>query len=174
MANECTRCGQKIGGFMGVSEASETAVSHWKEQGLNFVTPICVSCLRSMGNEPEEQKKEEERLAELTLHASISLATFNPYPQKDYENLGVVSAHIALGTGILTTLFSNATDIMGKQSQTYNKKMREAEEACTFMLKKNALAIGATEVIGLHTTYTELTMGHGQLLVCMSGTAIKR
>jgi uncharacterized protein YbjQ (UPF0145 family) len=52
--------------------------------------------------------------------------------------------------------------------------MVEAENACTTILRKNAHTVGADAVIGIHTTYTELTSGHGMLLVCMSGTGVKR
>jgi uncharacterized protein YbjQ (UPF0145 family) len=52
--------------------------------------------------------------------------------------------------------------------------MIEAETACLTKLKINAAEMEANAVIGVQTTYTELTLAHGILLVCMSGTAIRK
>ena len=40
-------------------------------------------------------------------------------------------------------------------------------------IQKNASKINADAIVGVHVSYTELTAGHGMVMVCMSGTAIK-
>jgi len=109
---------------------------------------------------------------------TVQLFTFNPYGNGletgAYENLGLVSAYMALGTGPASKFLSSLTDFFGSESKAYNEKMTEATDACIWSLKTNAYKMGADAVIGVHTTFTELTAAHGQILVCMIGTAVKK
>ena len=99
--------------------------------------------------------------------------TINPYEKDDYKPIDIVSGHIALGTGLISSILSSVTDFFGAKSKGYGQKMKEAEDACLIMIKQNAHALNADAIVGMSTTFTELTSGHGQLLVFMSGTAIK-
>jgi uncharacterized protein YbjQ (UPF0145 family) len=108
----------------------------------------------------------------------IPLFTFNPFGNGietgAYKNLGLVSAYMALGVGPLTKVFSGWSNDFGVESKAYNEKMTAATDACILKMKTAAHEMGADTVIGVHTTFTELTAGHGQILVCMIGTAVKK
>lgn len=104
----------------------------------------------------------------------IPILTVSFASADSYEYLGFISAHVALGTGPFSQIFSWFSDLFGRKSETYNVKIKAAEKACLQEMRNNASAVGAEMVVGLTTTYTELTRGSGQLLVCMTGTAVKK
>ena len=109
---------------------------------------------------------------------NVQLFTFNPFGNGletgAYENLGVVSAYMGLGVGPLTAIFSAWSNDFGVESKKYNEKMATATDACMLKIKNIAHELGADAVVGMQTTFTELTAGHGQILVCMIGTAVKK
>lgn len=104
----------------------------------------------------------------------IPVLTIGYISDEAYEYVGFVSAHTALGTGPFSQIFSWFSDLFGRKSETYNVKIKAAEKACLFEVKNNASTLGADVIVGLTTTYTELTRGSGQILVCMTGTAMKK
>ena len=104
----------------------------------------------------------------------IPILTVSFASADSYEYIGFISAHVALGTGPFSQIFSWFSDLFGRKSETYNVKVKTAEKACLQEIKNNASVVGAEMVIGVTTTYTELTRGSGQLLVCMTGTAVKK
>lgn len=104
----------------------------------------------------------------------IPILTVSVIPDDSYEYIGFISAHVALGTGPFSQIFSWFSDLFGRKSETYNLKVKAAEKACLLEMRNNSSNVGADMVIGLTTTYTELTRGSGQILVCMTGTAVKK
>lgn len=175
MAEVCSVCGKKLGGLIGLPATPPETLQWGKERGIIVQEPICTRCFYRQVDPAEsvsEENAETKRLRELTQRIPVS--TINLYEKSEYSFVGPVSAHVALGTGPISQLLSSVTDFFGEQSETYNKKMEEAEAACLLKLKQKANAMGANAIVGLQTTYTELTHGHGMLLVSMIGTAIKK
>lgn len=105
---------------------------------------------------------------------NIPVLTVSCISDESYEYIGFVSAHVALGTGPFSQIFSWFSDLFGRKSETYNVKVKAAEKACLLEIRNNASSLGAHMIVGLTTTYTELTRGSGQILVCMTGTAVKK
>jgi uncharacterized protein YbjQ (UPF0145 family) len=145
--------------------------------------PLCVSCFSHYLAQAEarygdgfvyEEDPSPEFLRQLqTQIDKIAVFTFNPYNEEGaYRNLGLVSGYATLGTGFLTSVVSSINDFLGEDSQIYNDKMKQAEAICQGKLKSRAHALGATAVIGLSVTFTELTVGHGMLMIGMIGTAV--
>ena len=146
--------------------------------GVGFKAGVsaCPSCSCDLISEEDYKPAIEKRLQ--SANRAVQLFTFNPYGNGletgAYENLGLVSAYMALGTGPISQLLSSWTDFFGEESKTYNEKMTSATDACIFRIKKMAHEMEADSVIGVQTTFTELTAAHGQILVCMIGTAVKK
>lgn len=174
----CEICSRKIGGF-GATPANPTVLASQKEKWPDIPENICDSCLVALlkkkkieeGDsapiEPIYYEDVESKIAHIT-------TTTLPVIPEGYTQIGIVTSHVALGTGPISKNVSAVTDFFGKQSETYSKKMIEAECACHIKLKRNALEMGADGVVNVNITYTELTEGHGMLLVCMVGTAVKK
>lgn len=179
----CAVCGKQLGGFMGAEapNSEQLAICSWA--GIELPAPICVKCClpyvllalesKKRDKEHEEKRKEKEIQERLEFVRRIEVLTVDVVPFA-YDSLGFVSAHTALGTGPLTAIASKVTDMFGKQSSAYHQKIQEAESACLQRLRENAGELGADAVIGVRATYTELTGGHSQLLVCLVGTAVKK
>jgi uncharacterized protein YbjQ (UPF0145 family) len=145
--------------------------------------PLCVSCFSHYLAQAEarygtdfvyEEDPPPEFLKELKLQIDrLEVFTFNPFNEEGaYKNLGLVSGYATIGTGFLTNLVSSVDDFLGGDSAIYNEKMKEAEALCLNKLKAEAHAKGATAVISLTVSFTELTSGHGMLLIGMNGTAV--
>lgn len=182
MAEVCAVCGETFGFMTGLASGKSIA-EELRATGVDVPTPICQYCA--------SQYKLHGAAAKDTIQATmrpsgsvkkeipvsvqqIPVSTINIYEGGGFTFVGPVSAHVALGTGPISQLLSSVTDFFGEQSESYNKKMEEAESACLLKLKQKTDGMGADAVIGLQTTYTELTHGHGMLLVSMIGTAIKK
>lgn len=172
MAKNCTLCGKAIGGILGLAEANPEDIKQLKDAGVDIQEPICYACSVPYSSKLKSITAEREESVQENLKDMV-VCTVSPYPHTEYKILGIASAYIALGTGPINQLLSSISDFFGEQSESYNAKMQEAEAACLQKLKRRAAEMGANAVIGLNTTYSELTHGHGMLLVCMNGTAIK-
>lgn len=173
MAKSCSQCGKSIGGILGLVEAKQEDMQQLKNAGVAVQEPICYACSVQYMGKLKALAEERETTVQENIK-NLLVCTITPYPHTEYEILGVASAYIALGTGPINQLLSSISDFFGEESESYNAKMIEAETACLQKLKRKAAEMGANAVIGMNTTYTELTRGHGMLLVCMNGTAIKR
>lgn len=171
MAN-CAKCGEKVGGFTGLTTPFSGDVEKCEQMGIEVPKPICAGCFSTFSKQAEKElavRQETER-AQIE---KLPISTTDFLANSQYASIGIVSSHIAIGTGAVSEILSAWTDFFGQQSETYNKKMQEAEQACLIKLKQAAISRGADAVLGVQTTYTELTSGHGMLLVCMTGTAVK-
>ena len=174
MPDTCAVCGKKLGGLLGLVAADEAVIQDLRAHGYEVPSPVCYACSLPYVDKAAQDKVDREDHGKHVAVPDIPVFTFNPFTQSSaYENTGLVTAHVVLGTGPFTAVVSGLTDFFGEQSEAYDKKMRQATQACLDKLKINAAAIGAESVIGVQITYTELTAGHGMIMVCMSGTGIK-
>ncbi|MDR2442117.1 MAG: heavy metal-binding domain-containing protein [Deltaproteobacteria bacterium] len=178
----CIRCGTDLGALTGASEESITKIEQLRQWEIEVPSPLCASCFGQILDQAQNRYGQEflypqappqkiiEEMRKKSL--AIELFTFNPYDKGAYKNLGFVSAHVVLGTGPLTTLATAVTDLMGRQSDLYVEKIKEAEAACLYKLKTIAHKRLATAVIGLNVSYQELTSNHGMIMISMTGTAV--
>ena len=177
MSERCSKCNNKIGGMMGISLPDEQQYALVKEMGIVVPDTICHVCFNpykaEARGEAEKGLKALEGEPEKILSA-IPVITFPPPADWDYDILGVVTAQATIATGPLITIVSTFTDFFNKESGMYNKKVQRGEEACFPRLRMNALLLEGNAVVGTSVSYAELTSGHGQILVCATGTAIMR
>lgn len=171
MLYECRVCGTSIS-----YENCEEALKRAEAMSLTLPTSMCRKCaskyldyrknsaLENQAPFITPPKKDARKLI---------VSTIVPDDVTKYKVLGVATAHVALGTGPISQLFSSVTDFFGSESNAYNQKIQEAETACMQKLRQRAIEMKANAVVGLAISYTELTRGHGMLMVNMSGTAIK-
>jgi uncharacterized protein YbjQ (UPF0145 family) len=166
----------------GSLEESLTKVEQLRKWDLDVPSPICATCFGELSSEAHrrygpdfsylEDPPEDLQASIESRINSIQVFTFNPYNEGAYKNLGLASGYVTLGTGPISSLALAASDFLGQDSQSYNNKMLEAQKACLRKLKENAHQKGATAVIGLLVSVSELTHGHGAILFSMLGTAV--
>jgi uncharacterized protein YbjQ (UPF0145 family) len=184
MSKFCVDCGRDLGGLTGAAEESLTRIETLRQWEVDVPSPICAACFgrileraqSEMGDRllfphpPSPQFLETARIKS----RAIELYTYNPYPPGACRNLGVVTAHAVIGTGPLATLASALSDVLGQVSQVYADKLSQAEYVCLDKIRGRASRLGADAIVGLKTSWQELTSGHGMLLVAMIGTAVAR
>lgn len=90
----------------------------------------------------------------------------------DYEIISMVTGQSTTGTGVISEFTSSFTDLFGKQSGRYNRKLKGGEDICFAQLRKQALDLGGNAVIATDIDYSEIGGEKGMLMVCMGGTAI--
>jgi uncharacterized protein YbjQ (UPF0145 family) len=183
MSKFCVKCGVNISPLTGAMEQNPAKLEQLRKWNVYVPEPLCVSCFSQYLAQAEarygdgfvyEEDPSPEFLKEVQLQIDkIGVFTFNPFNEEGaYKNLGLVSGYATIGTGILTDMVSTINDFLGEDSHVYNDKMKQAEALCLQKLKARAHALGATAVIAISVSFTELTSGHGMLMIGMIGTAV--
>ena len=129
---------------------------------MDIPDPVCSSCFTSLYEKAVEMQGREYKRAS----SAVSVTTLQSIEGREYAHIGIVSAHVA-------EIFSNAIGLVFVHPEPYSEKMREVESTCLEKLQERAHIMGADAVLGTQTAYTDLSAGHGMLLVCMTGTAVK-
>ncbi len=97
-----------------------------------------------------------------------------PNPGKwEYEVLGLVTAQSVTGTGLFSEVNMTISDALGKESESMNKKIAEAEIVCINRLRDKTAEMGGNAIVALNIDYSEIGSLRGMLMVCCTGTAIK-
>ena len=87
------------------------------------------------------------------------------------EYLGFCSGECVLGTGFLSNLEADISDILGIGSTFYKEKLAKAKGFAAQNLEQQALSRGANAVIGVDLDYTMFSSN--MIGVMMNGTAVK-
>lgn len=99
-------------------------------------------------------------------------STLDGYAVDEY--LGPVSAHLVIGTGVLTDFFSGFSDFLGARSASYRNKIREIEGEALALLEIEAQQKRANAVIGLRVDHDEISgAGKSMMMVTAMGTAVR-
>lgn len=175
MPEQCSVCKSKFGGVFGQKPAPQQAAELVKKYTPEAPDNLCVTCCRNyLYTALETAKKSigESHIERPELGRNIQISTLHP-DKPGYENLGLVTTQIAMGTGPISTVLSSITDLFGAESKAYKEKFTLALEMCMSDIRTRAARLGASAIYGAHITYTELTSGHGMLLICLTGTAVR-
>ncbi|MBW8687923.1 heavy metal-binding domain-containing protein [Chitinophaga rhizophila] len=103
----------------------------------------------------------------------IPLATTHSPYNWQYQVLGFATGQSTIGTGLFSELAASWTDMLGMQSESYNRKIAAGEAHCATQLRGKAIQMGGNAIIGLDIDYAELGGDKGMIMVCMSGTVVK-
>lgn len=95
--------------------------------------------------------------------------SFDGYSIDKY--IGVFSGECALGTGFLSSLGSDISDIFGTNSKSYSNKLKQAKEYALEQLRDQTIAAGGNAIIGLSINYTMFS--RDIIGVIANGTAVK-
>ncbi len=87
---------------------------------------------------------------------------------KEYR--GIVSGEAVLGVNMFRDLFANIRDIVGGRAGAYEKELRNARDAALDDMVAEAVAMGATAVVGVDLDYE--VIGKSMLMVSANGTAV--
>lgn len=100
------------------------------------------------------------------------LTTHSPF-RWEYTSLGVVSAQMVTGTGVVSEFLSDFTDFFGAKSNSFTQKLIDSERCVLNQLKSRAIILGGNAVIATDIDYGEVGGSKGMLMICAAGTAVK-
>lgn len=93
---------------------------------------------------------------------------------KVVKTIDVVSSECVYGMHLFKDLFTAITDVFGGRSKTVQKVLRDARQTCLNELRREADLLGANAVIAVDLDYSELSGGHGTMLMLVAtGTAVQ-
>lgn len=149
----------------GLSDDAKTEISEWAEAKILVLTEV-------------EEKSKKEKLLEQTIareyeerSANFIMTTTNLIEGKRIEKyIGIVSGEAALGTGVFSELCASTADFFGVGSEAFADKLSEVKAEAISRLKRNALLIGATGVVGVDINL--LITNANMIIACANGTAV--
>lgn len=178
MKNFCPNCNSEIKESIiaSVTLSSNRITEFINEFTDNQSSRFCTKCYRPILERAVDSfyeiKKESNEVVDSTLK-SIPIITIHSPKDWDYDVLEMITSQSVTGTGLFSEIASDWTDFFGKESNSYNKKLKEGEERCKNQLRIEAFRIGANAIIAADIDYSEAGGSKGMLMVCISGTAIK-
>ena len=182
MSKFCVECGIGLGPLTGALEEGAANIDKLRDWEVNVPSPLCAACFGRILDGAKDRlgaafawpdEPPEEFLAKVReRRRQVEITTGDPLVPGGLVNLGLVTGHAVVGTGPLADLASALTDVMVRSSKVYADKLDEAEAICLLEIRAKAVRLGATMVANLTTGWSELTAGHGMLLVAMAGTAL--
>lgn len=174
MADKCPDCGLSVGGvFAAQPKASAEQIEFCKKNGITYEDNICQSCMNLRISLFKEEGLKEKIFATNALDVADKKMLITPASiPNNMRDFGLITGYCIIGTGPISTIASSLTDLFGKTSNAYLKKIRQAEDFALKMLRAEALKKGADAIYNCRVSLSEATSGHGMLIVSASGSAV--
>ncbi len=87
------------------------------------------------------------------------------------QYIGIISAEVVLGTGVLSELDAGIADFFGGRASEFQNKLALAKEASMNELRRKAHKAGGNAVLGVDLDYSVIK--NNMLMVVANGTAVK-
>lgn len=176
--NSCPNCHAQIKaeGFRSNNFLTEERVRFINEFSDEKQEAYCEKCERvtfeaSSRNLQQEYRNTKDYISQ-HIHLIPVISIHTPY-NWEYEVLGLVTGQTTTGTGVVAEFKSGFTDLFGKQSGAYNKKLAQGEQMALNQLRAKTIGQGGNAVIAIDLDYAEVGASKGMLMVCATGTAVK-
>jgi uncharacterized protein YbjQ (UPF0145 family) len=90
------------------------------------------------------------------------------------ERLGIISSESALGMNMFRDIFTNVRDLVGGQSVSTQKILKDLKSTAFQDIKEQAYKLGADAVVAIDLDYSEFSgSGRSMLFLVATGTAVK-
>lgn len=162
---KCLKCGQELSADMFSSGmcfncgfSVETTANDYKEKELARQQEIL--------NAKEAAKQAE--LLKYTNHLLTTGFSFETFDITKY--VGLVSGESVIGTGLLSTLESDISDILGIESFTYSDKIKKAKSSALNDMIRESVAKGGNAIIGV--SYEIIVLSRDIIGVSVNGTSV--
>jgi len=123
------------------------------------------------GLKSSEEEAASAREAQIRREAaSMPVVTLHHFPGRKIEKVvGVVTAEVVLGTGLITEMSTAFADLLGTRGTEFEAKWREAKEAALDELRRNAREMGCNAVLGVDM---ELATVRDIPMIIVTGTGV--
>jgi uncharacterized protein YbjQ (UPF0145 family) len=180
MSRKCANCGSGIGGIFG-SQLIEPAVIKEYKQLIECPDELCTKCDGGFPASYEEAKRKRalaksgdfnDLLADVQQQVlAIPVVSVETLPASArYRLVGLVTHHSTLGTGLISELSSELSNILGGEAHVLNSKMATSLDLVKRSLQASAFRLGANAVIGVAFQFTTNT--RDATTVAAQGTAV--
>ncbi len=169
---KCEKCGEKVKGLFDVTDFDEYGV----EVGRSY----CEKCygiwkeeemVRIENKAEKDRSMEEKRVVMKKSLEEMIIVTTDKMENKHIEKyFGFISAEVVLGTGIISESLAGISDIFGKESKAFDKKINTSKNIILQKLKVRCAELGGNAVIG--AKYDLETIGKNMIMAVLSGTAV--
>lgn len=168
---KCDNCGKEISIWQ-----TGYSINSWK---------VCGECHNNHYDEikakAEKKTKESESYEESEPEIDwrelekITLTTeTNTKDLEIKERLGVISSESALGMNMFRDIFTNVRDLVGGQSVSTQKILKDLKSTAFQDIKEQAYKLGADAVIAIDLDYSQFSgSGRSMLFLVVTGTAVK-
>ena len=129
------------------------------------IMPILNNMLKESVFEEEKSREYHEREQNFQMTTSYNFEGYNIL-----KYLNVVTAETVLGTGFLSELSSQISDVLGTNSGLFEEKIANAKDASVKKLIEKSLNINANGLIGI--CFSMMTLSNNIIVVSVSGTAV--
>jgi uncharacterized protein YbjQ (UPF0145 family) len=120
----------------------------------------CIDCY------PKVKSKLDEDISKIIITTTDTVEEY-----RIVKYLGVDSAEVVIGTGILIKLVSELIDFIGEGSSVSENKLQEAKTLVFNKLKKKAVDAGCNAILGADLDYT--VFSSNRVGVAASGTLVE-
>ena len=170
---KCDNCGEEI--------------SIWQTgYSINSLT-VCGDCHKNHFEEikakTEKETKKTQRNEESNsepeidwreLEKIILTTETNTKDLEIEERLGVISSESALGMNMFRDIFTNVRDLVGGQSVSTQKILKDLKSTAFQDIREQAYKLGADAVVAIDLDYSEFSgSGRSMLFLVATGTAVK-
>lgn len=164
---ECDNCGKEI--------------SIWSTSYSIGHMTICSDChknnyeeLKAKAVVEETEYESEPSIDPEELEKIILTTETNTKDLEITERIDVISSESALGMNVFRDLFTNVRDIVGGQSVSTQKILKDLKSTAFQDLKEQAYNLDADAVIAIDLDYSEFSgAGRSMLFLVVTGTAVK-
>lgn len=102
-------------------------------------------------------------------HLLTTTSEFDGYKIIKYN--GLVNGDYVVGTGFISDLFSDLSDLTGFKSQTFTNKMKDIKQIAIYEMIKNSISIGGNAIIGIQYNYITFS-GKNMIGISVNGTSV--
>ncbi len=128
-----------------------------------------VSFVQSTQKIIEQQEQEELKFNQkISQHTLTSGYNFEGYSIKKYN--GVISGQVVMGTGFISEIKANFSDIFGVQSDAFANKLENTKHLAINKLISKSISLGGNAIIGIDFDY--ITFSNNMLGVSANGTSV--
>lgn len=175
---DCPNCGTKlkdslIGGVALLSENKTRIINEYHDKKAKGYCNKCGKELYAKYKVMVDSEHSKISAQIQPLISAIPVISLQNPANWDYEVLEMVTGQSTTGTGVVSEFTSSFTDMLGRQSGRYNRKIKGGESICFSQLRLQTLNLGGNAVIAADIDYSEVGGEKGMLMVCMAGTAIR-
>ncbi|WP_171230892.1 YbjQ family protein [Ruegeria sp. HKCCA6707] len=147
---------------------------------LNSNNGYCKNChIKQMGLQArgETAQHAEKRRIEQKAHNdavdAVMVTTETAHNLPVSERLGIVAGETVLGLNAFKDLAADLRGLVGGNSATIQKAMRDAREEAIQELKAQAHKLNADAVVGINIDYHDIGSTAKMMMVAATGTAVK-